>query len=114
MRCPTGCRSKHETDGSAERAAAYYGTEKGRQKKKEHNRHRSLKSAQAKRRQEDVGSINHQTVSGLLKYYQWIILLVDGVLMDGLQLKALVQEIRAKVRQRGRDENGDARYIRDD
>lgn len=114
MRCPTGCRSKHEADGSAERSASYYGTEKGRQKKKEHNRRRNLKSAQAKRRQEDVELINRQNISGLLKYYQWIILLVDGVLMDGLQLKGLVQKIRAKVRQRGRDENGDARYIRDD
>lgn len=114
MRCPTGCRRKQESDSSAKRSAAYYGTEKGRLKKKEHNRRRHLKSAHAKQRQEDGDLIRHQNPSGLLKYYQWIILVVDGILMNGQRLKELVEGIREKVSQRGRDDNGDARYIRDD
>jgi len=114
MRCPTGCRKRHESQGASKRAAAYRQTEKGRKKKAEINRRRSLKSAHEKIRQKNDDAISNQRVFGLLSYYQWIILLVDGILMNASQLKDLLMKIRTKVRQRGRDCCDDTHYIRDD
>ncbi len=112
MRCPCGCRKQHEAEGSQERSAAYRETEKGRKKKQELNRRRHLKSVQAKQRQQNDSS--QQRLPALLRYYRWIILLLDGVLMDVPRLKEFIEGIRGKVRQRGRAQYDDSHYIYDD
>jgi hypothetical protein len=113
MRCPCGCRKQHEAKSSSKRSAAYRKTEAGRKKKKELNRRRHLKSAPAKRQKND-DSVTQEKLPELLRYYRWLILLLDGVLMDVRRLKEFIEGIREKVRQRGRAQYDDSHYIHDD
>jgi len=47
LRCPFGCSAGHRRQGATERSVAYYRTESGKQKKRQLNRKRYLRLANA-------------------------------------------------------------------
>lgn len=54
------------------------------------------------------------SVPAALGYYGWLIQLLDGIRMNATELKAVREEVLAKVRQRGRENGTDLRHIADD
>lgn len=112
MRCPTGCRTRYEKQSSHIRSGDYYRSDQGRKKKQALNRKRRLISETKKRQNADASL--KKSLPALLRYYQWLILLVDGIRMDRPSLELLCQRTRWKVRQRGTEKRGDVRHIRDD
>ena len=114
MRCPTGCRQRHEKKNSNERSTDYYESEEGKKKKKALNRRRSLNPADGTQHQNSTTTNDTEYLSKLLRYFQWIILLIDGIRMNGPQLTEFCEQILTKVRQRGRGNNNNMHYNRDD
>ena len=112
MRCPVGCRTRHEARASSERSADYYKSGPGRKKKKALNRKRSQQSGQP-------GNADHENkeeerLPAHLRYYRWLLLLLDGIRTSVAELKQFYKLIRVKVRQRGQDIFGELRHIPDD
>lgn len=117
LRCPTGCRARHEQASSARRSQEYRKSELGRDKKKALNRQRSLNSSSgsATRQSSDASSEpGGESVPPVLGYYRWLIDLLDGIRMNAAELKAVREEVLAKVRQRGRENGTEPRHIADD
>jgi len=115
MRCPTGCRARHERGSSKSRSGQYYKSGPGRDKKKALNRKRSLISKPVKRKESDTSTREgDDSLPNLLRYYGWLIQLIDGIRMGVAELKGLCEAIRAKVRQRGRESRGSPWHFPDD
>ncbi len=64
LRCPFGCREAHQRESSTRRSAAYYGTQTGKDKKREQNAQRNR---QNKDRVTD-DSINTKAVTSVINH----------------------------------------------
>jgi len=115
MRCPTGCRARHEAVSSAARTRDYRKSDLGSEKKKALNRQRSLIVQSVDRQNsDDSDSLKIQQLPARLRYYRWLIWLLDGIFMDVAELEPFCEAIRTKVRQRGRETGDKPRHIADD
>lgn len=115
MRCPTGCRARHEAVSSAARTLDYRKSDSGREKKKVLNRKRSLISKPVERQNsDDSNPLKRSQLPTRLCYYRWLVWLLDGILMDAAELKLLCEGVLTKVSQRGREIGDKPRHIADD
>ena len=107
MRCPTGCWDHHDRADSNRRSADYYRTKQGQIKKEALNRRRSLVGggrAEPKSRPSCT-----PLLPVILRYYGWLIRVLDGIRLNGPELAELRAGILKKVRQRSRDFHDDMR-----
>ena len=115
MRCPTGCRARHEVVSSAERSGDYRKGALGREKKKALNRKRGLLCESSNRQNSDsLERMKSERLSAPLCYYRWLLQLLEGIRMTGPELKSFCEVIRTKVRQRGHEIGDKPRHIADD
>ena len=121
MRCPLGCRQHSKEQKSSVRSTEYYQTEQGLIKRKALNRKRSEsgpgepspdKSAPV------LPAVLIPAPSPCERYYRWLIRLIDGFLIEGPVLMALLHHVRRRLRpivkQQGRDRTDEVRNNRDD
>lgn len=104
LRCEFGCRARHDRECSNERTRAYYQTEEGRKKKRELNARRSRGASPNKAEplpKAEPPPVKRARRERLLRYYQWLLLVVDGRKLAWEELENLVTRIREAVRQRG-------------
>ena len=77
LRCPFGCRDVHRRRHSAQRAAAYYSDEKGREKKAVHNRNRYL-IARTGNEQKEKRAEPKREIPPILKHVRMVVGLIEG------------------------------------
>lgn len=121
IRCLLGCRQHHQVQSSNQRSTEFNRSEKGRAKKKEHNRRRSLRGPNG-RSPERSPQPTPKTEKTLLtlreRYYRWLIYLINGIVMNHQELRQFLERIYVrltkKVRQQGLDKYNEVRNNRDD
>lgn len=93
LRCVFGCRAHYESEQSKLRSGEYYQTDEGRRKKQELNQNRKKPDAsklpQTKEPKQDP----------ILRYYQWLLLVVDGIQLNLEGLTHFLIKIREQLRQ---------------
>lgn len=121
IRCLLGCRQHHKGQSSNQRSTEFNRSEKGRIKKKEHNRRRSLRGpdGRAPERKPKAAPVTEESLLTLReRYYRWLIYLIDGILLNpqefGQFLERVYVRLTKKVRQQGLDKRNEARNNRDD
>ena len=93
--CVFGCRKRHEKSSSKARSRKRNQTVEGKEKKKILNRRRS------ERGDETPAPQPRASITGQLRYYRWLIWLIDGVRLNSSELAAFILSILEKVRSRG-------------
>lgn len=107
LRCPTGCWDRHDKADSRRRSVEYYKTDEGRGKKRALNQNRKT------RKQPDL-TIRAPVLPAILRYYGWLIRMIDDVEFDAAEIGALRETILKTMRQRSRDLHDEVRDNRDD
>ncbi len=107
LRCPTGCRDRHDQEASRRRSGEYYKTEAGREKKRALNQHRKSKATA-------VPAIQEPAVPAIIRYYCWLIRALDGLKLDTAAIVELRSHLAREVRQRSQDFRDEVRENRDD
>lgn len=110
LRCPFGCRERHQKRSTRARSLRHYQTEKGRQRKFILNRRRSKNS------QEEITSsvVESKSRDFRLQYYTWLIGAITGLQREKLCVQELLLVVLEKLRQRGLEVKSEIDYIRDD
>lgn len=102
--CPFGCRQAHRKVSSNKRSAEYYRSEEGKEKKREHNRRRSLGAGNGgealvnKEPAEQGGEVIKDKVEVIrdkvtLSYIQMVVSLIEGRLVRLSEILEMLSEI---------------------
>jgi hypothetical protein len=115
LRCPFGCRKTHRTQSSARRSAAYYSTENGKDKKKEHNAQRNRQNKipvpeESTKTKVVLPVINHSITQEDLSYIQNLLSQIEQHFVPQRELQRLLIK---KWRQHSIDNNQKAAIISD-
>ena len=94
--CPFGCREAHRQRSSHQRSQAYYRTERGRERKRQLNRRRSLLSARAEKVQPSAEPPRTQLSpcpAGIVGYVRLGVSLIEGRWLSGEEVWGLITRI---------------------
>ena len=94
--CPFGCREAHRRRSSHQRSQAYYRTDRGRERKRQLNRRRSLLSARAEKVQqsaEPTGTPSAGGPAGIVGYVRLGVSLIEERWLSGEEVWDLITRI---------------------
>ena len=115
VRCAFGCRQRHSDQESDRRSTEFNRSDAGKSAKKKRNRRRSLLGPRGVAPTPVTAALR---LTVLERYYRRLIYLIDGILTNEQELRALLDSIfrpqGKKVRQQGPDRCDEVRDNRDD